>query len=241
MPAVVGAASTSAGSTTAAAPRGSLTAARKAPMVASATLSGSLISPVNLVTVLSSAAASIDWWVRLSRSSRRTAPHSATTGSCSVLAVSRPVARLVVPGPDVTSTTPGVPVRRPIAARHERRVLLVAAHHQLRAAVDQRVVDGVDLGAGHPEDVLDALRRQHVDDLLRAAHRCTGLRGLHVAQSGRWRGIRAGAYVRSTASGPRMATVCSMERRLVARRRRRGVALPRGPSRSATRAARCRR
>jgi len=44
-----------------------------------------------------------------------TAPQSATTGSCSVLAVSRPVARFAVPGPEVTSTTPGVPVSRPIA------------------------------------------------------------------------------------------------------------------------------
>src|ERR1700753_1546199 len=65
--AVVGAASTSAGNTTAAAPRDSLTAARNAPTVASATLSGSLTSPVNLVTALSRAAASIDWWGRLGR------------------------------------------------------------------------------------------------------------------------------------------------------------------------------
>ena len=43
-----------------AAPRGSLIAARNAPMTASATLSGSLTSPVNLVTFLSNAAASMD-------------------------------------------------------------------------------------------------------------------------------------------------------------------------------------
>jgi predicted TIM-barrel fold metal-dependent hydrolase len=53
---------------------------------------------------------------RLSRSLSGTAPHSATTGSPSVLAVTRPVARLVVPGPEVTRTTPGVPVSRPTAA-----------------------------------------------------------------------------------------------------------------------------
>src|ERR1700739_2766600 len=40
----------------------------------------------------------------------------ATIGSCSVVAVARPVARLVVPGPDVTTATPGVPVSRPTAA-----------------------------------------------------------------------------------------------------------------------------
>ncbi len=39
----------------------------------------------------------------------------------------------------------------------ERRVLFVATHHQLRAAIDQGVVYGVDLGAGHTEDVFDPL------------------------------------------------------------------------------------
>ena len=115
MLAEVGAASTSCGRMTAAAPCGAVVAARNAFATASGALSGSLISPVNLVTVFISAAASIDWCVRLSRSSRPTAPHRATTGSCSVLAVSSPVARFAVPGPEVTSTTPGVPVRRPMA------------------------------------------------------------------------------------------------------------------------------
>ena len=63
---------------------------------------------------------------------------------------------------------------------HERRVLLVAAHHQPRAGVGQGVVDGVDLGAGHAEDVLDALRREHLNDLVRAAHRFGGLVEHHV-------------------------------------------------------------
>ena len=54
---------------------------------------------------------------------------------------------------------PGVTGEATDRPGHERRVLFVAAHHQLWAAVDQGVVDGVDLGAGHTEDVLDALRR----------------------------------------------------------------------------------
>lgn len=58
----------------------------------------------------------MDWCVCLSRWSRGTAPQIATTGSCSVVAVTSPVAKLLVPGPDVTRTTPGVPVNRPIAA-----------------------------------------------------------------------------------------------------------------------------
>src|SRR5262249_55536841 len=43
-----------------------------------------------------------------------TAPPRATTGSPSVFAVARPVTRLEQPGPDVTSTTPALPVMRPI-------------------------------------------------------------------------------------------------------------------------------
>src|SRR6516225_9068640 len=43
-----------------------------------------------------------------------TAPPIATTGSPSVVAVARPVTRLEQPGPDVTSTTPALPVMRPI-------------------------------------------------------------------------------------------------------------------------------
>src|SRR5580693_2135826 len=112
----VAAVNTSAGSTTAAAPRGGASAARIALATASGTLSGSLTSPVYFVKGLSAATASIDWWVRLSRSARATAPQMATIGSCSVVAVIRPVAKLVVPGPEVTSATPGVPVSRPTAA-----------------------------------------------------------------------------------------------------------------------------
>src|SRR5215831_14140756 len=43
-----------------------------------------------------------------------TAPPIATRGSPSVVAVARPVTRLEQPGPEVTSTTPALPVMRPI-------------------------------------------------------------------------------------------------------------------------------
>jgi hypothetical protein len=115
MLAVVGVAITSSARISAAAPRGWVTAARKALATASGTVSGSVISAVNFVTGSSSAAAFMDWCVRLSRSASGTAPHKATIGSPSVLAVTRPVARFAVPGPEVTSTTPGAPVIRPIA------------------------------------------------------------------------------------------------------------------------------
>jgi hypothetical protein len=81
-----------------AAPRGVVVAAQSAVATASGALTGSVISPVNLTTVFITAAASMDWWVRLGRSSRPTALHKATTGSCSALAVSSPVVGLVVAG-----------------------------------------------------------------------------------------------------------------------------------------------
>ena len=58
--AVVGSAATSDGITTAAAPRGTVVAARNALATASAALSGWATSPVNLVTEASIAAAFID-------------------------------------------------------------------------------------------------------------------------------------------------------------------------------------
>jgi hypothetical protein len=39
----------------------------------------------------------------------------------------------------------------------------VPAHHHLRPGIDQCIEDRVDLGAGHPEDILDTLGGQHVD------------------------------------------------------------------------------
>ena len=48
--------------------------------------------------------------------SRETDPIIATTGSPSVVAVTRPVVRFAAPGPDVAMQTPGMPVMRPTAA-----------------------------------------------------------------------------------------------------------------------------
>ena len=53
---------------------------------------------------------------------------------------------------------------------HERSILLMPAHHQRRTPVDQRIEDSVDLGAGNPENVVDTLSCDDVDDFLRAAH-----------------------------------------------------------------------
>jgi hypothetical protein len=79
-------------------------------------LSAAVTSAAETVTVCSMPTASIAWCARLRCCVRDTAPQIATTGSPSVVAVSSPVARLAVPGPLVTSTTPGMPVSRPTAA-----------------------------------------------------------------------------------------------------------------------------
>ena len=109
-------AATSWGSTTTEAPPAGPLALRKALVTTSGTLAVSLTSPANFVIGVNRDTASIDWWVRLSRSARGTAPAIATMGSPSVVAVTRPVARFDAPGPDVTRHTPGVPVSRPTAA-----------------------------------------------------------------------------------------------------------------------------
>ena len=96
-------AATSWGSTTTEAPPAGPLALRNALVATSGTLAVSLTSPVNFVIGVNMAAASIDWWVRLSRSARGTAPAVATMGSPSVVAVTRPVARFDAPGPEVTT------------------------------------------------------------------------------------------------------------------------------------------
>ena len=56
------------------------------------------------------------WCVKRKRSVRCTCPAIAKTGSPSAVAVTRPVAKLEAPGPDVAITTPGFPVIRPTPA-----------------------------------------------------------------------------------------------------------------------------
>ena len=68
-----------------------------------------------LVTGFITSTPSRAWWVRLIRSSKGTSPPIANTGSPSEVAVTRPVTRLVTPGPEVTTHTPTLPVSRPKA------------------------------------------------------------------------------------------------------------------------------
>ena len=108
-----GAFMTSLGSPRKAVPGRPDSAARKAAAVASEIADGESISAAYLVMGRSNATVSMLWCACFSRSAIGTAPPSATTGSPSVLAVARPVARLETPGPEVTSTTPALPVSRP--------------------------------------------------------------------------------------------------------------------------------
>ena len=79
-------------------------------------LSATSTSTLDLVKGAANPTLSILWWVCLSFIDRGTAPPRATTGSPSVVAVIRPVARFDTPGPEVAITTPGVPVSRPMQA-----------------------------------------------------------------------------------------------------------------------------
>ena len=101
------------GRPTKAAPGRPDSAARKALAKISELASTASISAAYLVTGRNIATASMLWCVCFSRWATGTAPPSATTGSPSVLAVASPVARFEQPGPEVTSTTPALPVRRP--------------------------------------------------------------------------------------------------------------------------------
>lgn len=74
MPSPVAVAATSAGRTTAVAPRGSVTARRNALVTASVTLSASLTSAAYLVTVASKAVPSNDWWVQYYTVRRQSGP-----------------------------------------------------------------------------------------------------------------------------------------------------------------------
>jgi hypothetical protein len=90
-------------------------AERKALAITSPVDSGELIDTLYLVTGFIMATESSVWWVCFKASGRPTEPPMATIGSPSVVAVAAPVARLPVPGPEVTMHTPGLPVRRPMA------------------------------------------------------------------------------------------------------------------------------
>ena len=90
------------------------------------------------------------------------------SGDESISAVSRPVTVFVAPGPEVTSTTPGLPGRAGVAVGHVGRALLVAHEDQLDLRVDQGVEDRDRGAAREPEDQLDPLALQALHELLGA-------------------------------------------------------------------------
>ena len=105
-------------------------------------------------------------------------PQRTTIGTESIRAVRRPVTVLVAPGPEVTSTTPGLPVARRVAVRHVGSTLLVAHHDQLDVRVDESVEHGHGGPTGEAEDVLDPLPLETLDELLGAGRRVGGHAGL---------------------------------------------------------------
>ena len=75
---------------------------------------------------------------------------------------------LVAPGPLVTIATPGPTGHLRIALGHVARSLLVSHEDVADRGVENRVVHGQDRTAGQPEDDLDALALEALDQCLRS-------------------------------------------------------------------------
>ena len=111
---------------------------------------------------------SASWKASLPSTGRICWPLITITGDESISAVSRPVTVFVAPGPEVTSTTPGLSRRARVAVGHVRRALLVAHQDQLDRGIDEGVEDRHRGAAGEAEDVLHALALEALDQLLPA-------------------------------------------------------------------------
>ena len=93
-----------------------------------------------------------------------------------------PVTVLVAPGPEVTMTTPTLPVAR-IAVGLVHRALLMTGEHMMQLlAVVERIVDLDGLAARIAEDQVDALGLERGHHGLRADH-LFALFGVFAAQT----------------------------------------------------------
>ena len=132
-------------------------------------------------------------------------PVITTSGIESISASTMPVTALVAPGPEVTSTTPGLAGGAGVALGGVGRALLVAHQDVVQPRlVEQRVVDRQHRAAGIAEQVGDALVDQGADHDLGAGHDLGGGWLWFRLWDGRsWGGSDAG--VRDKKKGPRGA------------------------------------
>ena len=95
----------------------------------------------------------------------------ATTGSRSACAVATPQTALIRPGPEVVSTTPGLPGAAAVRLGHERPGGLVPHGDEPRPAVGQRIEDRRDRPARNAEDERHPLGLETADQELGAGLR----------------------------------------------------------------------
>ena len=110
---------------------------------------------------------SMYWCDSLCIRSRSAWPVSATSGERSSNASATPVTRFVAPGPSVPRQTPARCVQAAVHVGHVGPALLVANRDEGDRRVVERLVEIERLLARDPEDVLDALGLQALDEQVR--------------------------------------------------------------------------
>ena len=107
---------------------------------------------------------SVSWKASLPSSARGTLPVIATIGTESIIAVARPVTRLIAPGPDVAIATPTPLVARLNPSAAWAATLLMANEDVAKRELAEDVIDRKDGAAGIAEDRRHALPDQALAD-----------------------------------------------------------------------------
>ena len=103
---------------------------------------------------------SASWKASVPISFVETCPVSATIGIESIIASTKPVTRLVAPGPGCRAAHADSSRRASIALRGKRRILFVPNQDVANRVIVQRVVEGQRDAARITEDALDVFARQ---------------------------------------------------------------------------------
>ena len=115
-----------------------------------------------LVTGSAMPTISVSWKASLPSSARGTLPVMATIGTESIMAVARPVTRLMAPGPRGRDRDAHAAGCAAVAVGRVRAALLMADEDVAQRELAQHVVDGQDRPAGVAEDGGDALADQRL-------------------------------------------------------------------------------
>ena len=108
------------------------------------------------------------WVMFFQECSRWLSPTMATIGVPELSASTRPVTRLVAPGPSVASTRPDAAGDLGIGVGREHAGALVVDQVVIEAETARRIVEGKQLEAAHAEHRAGAVRKQHANQRLAA-------------------------------------------------------------------------